>query len=103
MVRGPFAGRAGPPPPRRRDGRENLVAWHLHRRLVVALRRALQELLEFLVAHDAHSPANSAKSPRSRALARNSCAFEVPGWMPSAEQISSCVYPSTSCITNTIR
>src|ERR1019366_8967182 len=89
--------------PRGGDGREHFVARHVHRRLVVRLRLALQELLERLVAHDTHSPSNSASSLRNRARARNSCAFDVPGWTPSAVPISSCVYPSTSCITNTIR
>jgi hypothetical protein len=37
------------------------------------------------------------------ARARKSCAFDVPLWIPSAAPISSCVYPSTSCITNTVR
>ena len=40
---------------------------------------------------------------RSFARASNNRAFDVPTGIPSVPAISSCVYPSTSCITNTGR
>src|SRR6185436_10132729 len=62
-------------------------------RAVVLVRRQLpqQRIHSVFVAHDTHSPAKSASASRSLALARKSCALEVPGWTPSAAAISSCV------------
>src|SRR5580704_5482630 len=44
-----------------------------------------------------------ARSRRNFARALNSCDFDPPAVMPSVLAISSCVYPSTSCRTNTAR
>src|SRR3989442_10202716 len=87
---------------RRRDAAPQLLTrsggW-----AVIISRRVPQPLVESIVGHDTHSPAKSASASRSLARARDSCAFDVPDSMPRVAPISSCVYPSTSCITNTVR
>src|SRR5581483_3282489 len=91
------------------DGCPHGVARHDHRRLIVVARQISHGLSPLLFGdvvvlfHAIHSPAKSASAVRSFALARDSCAFDVPDSMPSTTPISSCVYPSTSCITNTAR
>src|SRR5205809_7993286 len=87
---------------RRRDAMPQLLARRRGRTMIV-LRRLPQPLVESIVGHGTHSPAKSASASRSLARARDSCAFDVPVSMPKVAPISSCVYPSTSCITNTVR
>src|SRR5882762_2399766 len=87
---------------RRRDAGPQLLARRC-RGAAIVLRRLPQPLVEPIVAHDTHSPAKSASASRSLARARDSCAFDVPVSMPRVAPISSCVYPSTSCIKNTVR
>src|SRR4029077_14273585 len=72
------------------------------RRRVVALRRLLEEFLEIVFSHDAHSGAKSASATRSLLRAWKRWDFDVPIGMLSVPLISSWVYPSTSCITNTV-
>src|SRR3989442_5146466 len=87
---------------RRRDAAPQLLA-RRDGRAVIVLRGLPQPLLETIVRHETHSPAKSASASRSFARARDSCAFDVPVSMPRVAPISSCVYPSTSCIRNTMR
>src|SRR5256886_1130012 len=87
---------------RRRDAMPQLLARRRGWTMIV-LRRLPQPLVESIVSHDTHSPAKSASASRSLARARDSWAFDVPVSMPKVAPISSCVYPSTSCITNTVR
>src|SRR2546422_2485090 len=87
---------------RRRDAMPQLLARRRGWTMIV-LRRLPQPLVESIVGHDTHSPAKSASASRSLARARDSCAFDVPVSMPKVAPISSCVYPSPSCITNTVR
>src|SRR3989442_7356425 len=87
---------------RRRDAAPQLLA-RRRRGAVIVMRRVPQPLVEPIIRHEIHSPAKSASASRSLARARDSCAFDVPVSMPKAAPISSCVYPSTSCITNTMR
>src|SRR5205807_4736678 len=94
-----------PPLPRctrRRDAPPQLLA-RRGRRAVIVLRRLAQPFFEPIVRHEIHSPAKSASASRSLARARDNCAFDVPVSMPRVAPISSCVYPSTSCIRNTTR
>src|SRR2546425_89947 len=91
-----------PRPARRRNPLPYLLPGCVGRPVVV-LRGLAQQPIESVLGHETHSPAKSASASRSLARARDSCAFEVPVSTPSAWPISSCVYPSTSCIRNTVR
>src|SRR3954463_6996351 len=69
------------------------VPWRLGR--VVILAGGVAEKIVPSIVHHSQSFAKSARASRSRARARNSCAFEVPGCTPRELAISSWVYPST--------
>src|SRR5262245_42928234 len=95
--------RGAPPPPLGFDGRPHLFPRRFRWPVIVLPRLAYHCFEPIVVVHDAHSPAKSANASRSRARARDNCALEVPTSTFSVAAISSCVYPSTSCITTTVR